>query len=317
MTTPIVELQALRKSYGNHAVLDGITMCVHEGSIAALLGPNGAGKTTLVRILGTLITPDSGRATISGHDVVTCPELVRSITALTGQYASVDELLTGEENLRLAAWLWRLNRQERQARVNDLLERFDLTAAARRPVRTYSGGMRRKLDIAMSLIGRPRILILDEPTTGLDPRSRNALWDTVRDLARDGVTVFLTTQYLEEADRLADSITLIDQGKVIAEGTPESLKAKIGVHVLELSFPDRSSRIRAQTLLRHSYPRQLHDDTSLRIPTTGAPVEVWHVLDVIHRADIPVDRMAMHSPTLDDVFLTLTGTRTTSQETSE
>lgn len=306
MSKTIVEIEGLRKSYGDHTVLDGITMHVNEGSIAALLGPNGAGKTTLVRILSTLVRPDGGRAIVGGYDVTANPQAVRSITGLTGQYAAVDELLTGEENLRLAARLWRIDKKERDSRMRELLERFELIDAARTAAGSYSGGMRRKLDLAMSLVGQPRILFLDEPTTGLDPRSRNALWDIVRDLARDGVTIFLTTQYLEEADQLADTITVMDNGRVIAEGPAEHLKAEVGQHVVEFWFPNGSAICHAHAALKPHWQATVDIDHTLRIPTTGNPDEIYRLLDTLHRSGIPVDRMALHRPTLDDVFLSLT-----------
>src|SRR5688572_19953632 len=217
----MISISGMTKSFGGNQALAGLDLEVSQGSIIALLGPNGAGKTTLVRILATLMTPDAGRATVAGHDVVRQPREVRKAISLTGQFAAVDELLTGEENLRMMGRLLHQRRAEVRRRTGELLERFDLVEAARRPVKTYSGGMRRRLDIAISLLGTPRVLFLDEPTTGLDPRSRIAVWELVRQLVSEGVTVLLTTQYLEEADQLADRITVIDRGKVIASGRPE------------------------------------------------------------------------------------------------
>lgn len=314
MEQAIVEVQHLRKSYGDQSVLKDLTLSVREGTIAALLGPNGAGKTTLVRILSTLIKADGGTATIAGYDVARQPDAVRSITSLTGQYAAVDELLTGEENLRLTARLLRLDRKASRVRIDQLLEQFGLTGAASKPVKSYSGGMRRKLDLAMSLLGRPRILFLDEPTTGLDPRSRNTLWSIVRELASEGVTVFLTTQYLEEADQLADRISLIDQGHIIAEGTANELKQSLGQGVLELNFPDNNATLQASVALKAERATNSPNTHTLRLPTDGSPAQVYRFLDILREAAIPVDRMDLHKPTLDDVFLKLTGHHTPQQE---
>jgi ABC-2 type transport system ATP-binding protein len=275
--------------------------------VVALLGPNGAGKTTLVRILATLISPDAGGATIAGHDLVREPERVRSAISLTGQYAAVDELLTGEENMRLMTRLWHLDRNEGKRRGQDLLERFDLMDARRKQVKDYSGGMRRKLDLAISLIARPRVLFLDEPTTGLDPRSRFTMWEVVRDLTASGVTVLLTTQYLEEADQLADEITMIDGGRVIARGTPESLKRQIGGDQVELQFASEAMYLKAAWVLgasaiaHVSVPRTLHVDSG---PGTE---HIRLLLNDLSDANVQVERMCLHEPTLDDVFLKLTG----------
>ena len=223
-----IEAAGLRKAFGENLVLDGVDLDVAAGSVYALLGPNGAGKTTIVNILSTLISADDGAIRVAGHDPDTDPDAVRAAIGVTGQFAAVDNLLTGEENLRLMADLHRLGRAEGRRRAAELLERFDLVEAARRPAVTYSGGMRRRLDIAMTLIGAPEVIFLDEPSTGLDPRSRRAMWQIIRDLVADGVTIFLTTQYLEEADALADRIGVLDHGRVIAEGTPSELKSGIG-----------------------------------------------------------------------------------------
>lgn len=314
MEQAIVEVQHLKKSYGDQSVLKDLTLSVREGTIAALLGPNGAGKTTLVRILSTLIKANGGTATIAGYDVARQPDAIRSITSLTGQYAAVDELLTGEENLRLAARLLRLDRKASRVRIDQLLEQFGLTGAASKPVKSYSGGMRRKLDLAMSLLSRPRILFLDEPTTGLDPRSRNTLWSIVRELATDGVTVFLTTQYLEEADQLADRISLIDLGHIIAEGTANELKQSLGHGVLELNFPDNNATLQASVALKAERATNSPNNHTLRLPTDGSPAQVYRFLDILREAAIPVDRMDLHKPTLDDVFLKLTGHHTPQQE---
>jgi ABC-2 type transport system ATP-binding protein len=309
MDTAIVRASALYKSYGHHAVLSDVDFSIESGSITAILGPNGAGKTTLVRILATLTRPDSGTATITGHDIVREPGEVRAAISLTGQYAALDELLTGEENLMLAARLWRLDRLTSRTRVRELLERFELTEAARRPVRTWSGGMKRKLDLAMSLMGQPRVLFLDEPTTGLDPRSRNALWETIRDLKRAGVTVVLTTQYLEEADQLADWIYLLDRGSIVAAGTSAMLKGQIGGEVARLQFPDRATALRAASVLVGSVLEPNNDGDWLRVPTDGSASDVLRILNLLTERDLPSSRVSIHRPTLDDVFLSLTSSQ--------
>ncbi|HEX6026367.1 MAG TPA: ATP-binding cassette domain-containing protein [Solirubrobacter sp.] len=271
-----IEAEGLTKTFGAAPVLDGLELTVEAGEVFALLGPNGAGKTTTVRILATLLAPDGGFARVAGHDVVAQPRAVRAAIGLTAQEAAVDELLTGAENLRMMA---RLRRQPR-SRADELLERFDLAEAADRRVATYSGGMRRRLDIAMSLVARPQVLFLDEPTTGLDPRSRRAVWEAVMALADEGTTVLLTTQYLEEADQLADRITVIDHGRVVAEGSAEALKARVGGETLVLVFADGASR---------------------RFPVDG-PEDVRRVLESVDG----VERIELHRPSLDDVFLALT-----------
>jgi ABC-2 type transport system ATP-binding protein len=232
----MIEVHGLRKSYGDHLVLDGVDLEVAEGTIYALLGPNGAGKTTIVHILSTLIRPDGGEVRVAGHDVAGEPSAVRAAIGVTGQFSAVDNLLTGEENLVLMADLNHLGRTEGRRRTAELLERFDLTDAADKPAATYSGGMRRRLDLAMTLIGDPRLIFLDEPTAGLDPRSRRMMWELIRDLVDGGVTVFLTTQYLEEADRLADRIALLDHGRIVAEGTAAELKRQVDAHDLDDVF---------------------------------------------------------------------------------
>jgi ABC-2 type transport system ATP-binding protein len=231
-----IEIRGLRRSFGDNVVLDGIDLDVAEGTVFALLGPNGAGKTTMVSILTTLIAADGGSARVGGHDLASDPDGVRHVIGVTGQFAAVDNLLTGEENLRLMADLYHLPRDEGRRRVADLLERFDLVDAARRPALTYSGGMRRRLDLAMTLMGDPRVVFLDEPTTGLDPRSRYTMWEIIRGLVADGVTIFLTTQYLDEADRLADRIAVLDDGRLVAEGSPDDLKDEVGAHDLDDVF---------------------------------------------------------------------------------
>src|SRR6478735_1791539 len=282
MTAPIIDVHGLCKSYGEVTVLDGLDLEVARGEVVALLGPNGAGKTTTVRILSTLLRPDAGTVTVAGYDVVRSPGAVRAAISLTGQYAAVDELLTGEENLRLMARLAHLGRAEARSRPAALLELFDLTAAARRPVKTYSGGMRRRLGLAASLLSRPQVLVLDEPTTGLDPRSRNDVWSVIGDVVRAGTTVLLTTQYLDEADRLADRVAVVDHGKVIASGTAADLKAQVGAAHVELTTPGGVERIETDGTVGDV--RRILSDVELR----GLDVTAWEV----------------RAPTLDDVFLT-------------
>jgi ABC-2 type transport system ATP-binding protein len=295
----------LCKSFGETLVLDGIDVTVDEGTIFALLGPNGAGKTTIGRIMSTLIPADSGQVRVAGHDVLADPDSVREAIGVTGQFSAVDELMTGEENLRLMADLNHLGRAAGRARMSELLERFDLTDAARKPVSTYSGGMCRRLDLAMTLMGSPRVIFLDEPTTGLDPRSRHTMWDSIRGLAASGVTIFLTTQYLDEADELADRIAVLDHGRIVAEGTPDDLKRRIpGGHVrLQFSAP-HVLRLAAALL----------DDSSgdaeklvLEVPNDGTVPSLRRLLDQLDEARIEVEHLSIHSPNLDDVFFAVTG----------
>ena len=311
MTAPAIAVSGLRKSFGDHVVLDGLELSVPEGSIFALLGPNGAGKTTTVDILSTLLPWDGGQARVAGHDVAREPDAVRAAIAVTGQFSAVDNLLTGEENLRLMADLLHLGKQEGRRRAADLLERFELTEAAGATPATYSGGMRRRLDLAMGLMGDPRVVFLDEPTTGLDPRSRRAVWQIVRDLVADGVTILLTTQYLEEADQLADRIGVLDAGRLVAEGTSEELKRLVPGGSVRLQFGDPAPlQSAARTLgLTVADPAAL----ALDVPSDGSPGHLRDLLGRLDDAAIEVAGLSVHTPDLDDVFLALTG-RPTKEE---
>ncbi|MDG9723575.1 ATP-binding cassette domain-containing protein [Streptomyces sp. DH41] len=305
MTNPAIAAHALRKSYGDKTVLDGIDLTVAEGSVFALLGPNGAGKTTAVKILSTLITADGGQAQVAGHDLTTAPQAVRAAIGVTGQFSAVDGLITGEENMLLMADLHHLPKQEGQRVTAELLERFDLVEAAKKPASTYSGGMKRRLDIAMTLVGSPRIIFLDEPTTGLDPRSRHNMWQIIRELVSDGVTVFLTTQYLEEADELADRIAVLNDGRIAAEGTADELKRLIpGGHV-RLRFTDPAAYRSAATALGEV--TRDDDALALQIPSDGSQRDLRSVLDRLDSAGIEADELTVHTPDLDDVFFALTG----------
>jgi ABC-2 type transport system ATP-binding protein len=301
---PAIRVAGLRKSFGNQVALDGIDLDVPSGSVFALLGPNGAGKTTAVRILATLLSPDAGAVEVGGVDALADPDRVRAQIGLTGQFSAVDMFLTGAENLRLMADLRHLDPGTAGRRVAELLERFELGEAANRPVATYSGGMQRKLDLAMTLIGDPRIIFLDEPTTGLDPRARREVWHIVRELVTAGVTVLLTTQYLDEADQLADRIAVIDHGRVIASGTPAELKRLVpGGHV-RLSFADAGQLDRASALL----PGSVRDDEALGLTVAGDGVaSLRTVLTALDGAAVNVQALSVETPDLDDVFLTLTG----------
>ncbi|MFF1651329.1 ATP-binding cassette domain-containing protein [Streptomyces sp. NPDC058240] len=315
MTSLAITANGLRKSYGDKTVLDGIDLAVEEGTIFSLLGPNGAGKTTAVKILSTLITPDpdSGELRVGSHDLATEAQAVRAAIGVTGQFSAVDGLITGEENMLLMADLHHLSKQEGRRATADLLERFDLVEASKNPASTYSGGMKRRLDIAMTLVGNPQIIFLDEPTTGLDPRSRHNMWSIIRELVSDGVTVFLTTQYLEEADELADRIAVLNDGKIAAEGTADELKRLIpGGHV-RLRFTDPAAYQNAATTLREA----THDDEALalQIPSDGSQRELRSILDRLDTAGIEADELTVHTPDLDDVFFALTGNTVPAQST--
>jgi ABC-2 type transport system ATP-binding protein len=302
-----IEAEGLVKTFGRAPSLAGVDLQAEAGTVLALLGPNGAGKTTTVRILSTLLRADAGRARVAGHDVAREPAAVRRALSLTGQYAAVDEPLTGRENLHMLCRLRHLGRAAARRRTAELLERFDLADAADRRVATWSGGMRGRLDLAMSLASVPPVLVLDEPTTGLDPRSRRAVWDAVAALRADGVTVLLTTQYLEEADRLADRVVVLDAGRVVAEGTAERLKAAVGSETVELVLTDPLALDRARAALAGRHADADRERASLRVRTDGSPAAVRDLLVLMDAAGVTVLRLALHRPTLDDVFLTLTG----------
>jgi ABC-2 type transport system ATP-binding protein len=305
-----IVVEGLVKRFGATTALDGVDFTVAEGAVLGLLGPNGAGKTTVVRILTTLLRADGGRAEVTGLDVAHEADAVRSRIGLTGQYAAVDEYLTGFENLEMVGRLYRLGRREARARAGELLERFDLTGAADRPAKTYSGGMRRRLDIAASLIARPRVLFLDEPTTGLDPRSRLSMWEFIADLAGGGTTILLTTQYLEEADRLADRMVVIDRGRVIARGTADELKAQVGGQRLELTVGDAGDLKEAVGRLRVlavDEPRLDESTRRLSLPVSGGTDDLATALGLLEGSSIEVLDVGLRRPDLDDVFLTLTG----------
>jgi ABC-2 type transport system ATP-binding protein len=311
---PAIQAIGLEKSYGSMKVLDHIDLTVERGSIFSLLGPNGAGKTTTVRILATLLRPDAGRARVAGFDVVADRARVRRRISLTGQYAAVDELQTGEENLLMVGRLAGLARGDARLRARALLERFDLIEAANRAVATYSGGMRRRLDLAASLIGHPSVVFLDEPTTGLDPRSRQAMWDEIKALAGAGVTVFLTTQYLEEADQLAQRVAVIDGGRVVAEGTPTELKQRIGGSRLDLTLTDLAAYRDVVSVLGDRVMLRDPSRSMIGVVTDGHAAQVRAILDEIDPTRRVIEQFTVHTATLDDVFLTLTGHMATRPE---
>ncbi|TCO24781.1 ABC-2 type transport system ATP-binding protein [Kribbella steppae] len=310
-----IDVRGLHKSYGDKLVLDGIDLNVAEGTIFALLGPNGAGKTTAVQILSTLITADAGEIRVAGHDLNQDPEAVRAAIGVTGQFSAVDGLLTGQENLIMMADLYHLGRSEGRRRAAELLEQFDLVEAGKKMAMTYSGGMKRRLDLAMTLVGSPRIIFLDEPTTGLDPRSRHSMWQLIRELVAGGVTVLLTTQYLEEADQLADQIAVLDQGRLVAQGTPEQLKRRVpGGHIrLRFTAPEEFA-LAGQVL-----PSASRDEDALvlQVPSDGSVHTLRALLSRIDDASLEVDELTVHTPDLDDVFFAVTGQPTTHENAEE
>jgi ABC-2 type transport system ATP-binding protein len=309
MSSSAVAASGLRKAYGDKTVLDGIDLTVSAGTIFSLLGPNGAGKTTAVNVLTTLLKADSGTARVAGHDIATESRAVRAAIGVTGQFAAVDDLLTGQENLQLMADLHHLRAAEGKRVVTSLLERFDLAESAQKLASTYSGGMRRKLDVAMTLVTRPQIIFLDEPTTGLDPRSRRTVWDIVRELVADGVTIFLTTQYLDEADELAGHIAVLDQGRIVAEGTPGELKRLVSGNYIQLRFTDVADLDTAARIL----PGSTRDDEALtlQVPGNGGTRALRDLLNRLGEYAVEAEDVSVHTPDLDDVFFALTGHATT------
>ena len=311
-SAPAIAAKGLSKSYGDKVVLDGVDLQVPEGTIFALLGPNGAGKTTAVQILSTYIGADSGDVRVAGHDIARDPDAVRAAIGVTGQFSAVDKLLTGEENLILMADLHHLGKREGRVRAAELLKRFDLVEAGPNTLATYSGGMRCRLDLAMTLIGDPRIIFLDEPTTGLDPRSRHTMWQIIRDLAATGVTIFLTTQYLEEADQLADQIAVLDHGKVVAEGTADELKRLVPSGHIELQLADSAGLEAAAGILGEVVRDD--DALTLQVPSDGGLRSIRALLDRLDQDKIEIDGLTVHTPDLDDVFFALTGHATAEKD---
>jgi ABC-2 type transport system ATP-binding protein len=301
---PAISVTGLQKSFGDKVVLDGIDLAVQEGTIFALLGPNGAGKTTTVHILSTLIPADGGEAQVAGHDVAAEADSVRAAIGVTGQFSAVDNLLTGEENLLLMADLHHLGRTEGRRRAAALLDQFDLTDAAKKTAATYSGGMQRRLDLAMTLVGNPRLIFLDEPTAGLDPRSRRNMWQTIRDLAAQGVTIFLTTQYLEEADQLSDRIAVLDHGRIVAQGTADELKRQIPGGYIQLEFENIAELEAAVRLL--GVTSRGGESLCLQVPSDGNIPALRKLLDRLDDASAKVERLSIHTPDLDDVFFAFT-----------
>ncbi len=308
-----VVVRDVQKAFGETVVLDHVDLEVAEGTIFALLGPNGAGKSTLVRILSTLIAADAGEVRVADHDVVVDPDSVRAAIGVSGQFSAVDDLLTGRENLELMTALNHLAKMAGRARIDELLARFELVDAADRPVSTYSGGMRRRLDLAMTLVGSPRVIFLDEPTTGLDPHSRRRMWDDIRTLAASGVTILLTTQYLEEADELADRIAVLDRGHIVAEGTPDALKRLIPGGYIRLLFADAVA-LHAATALFDDDTTLDEERLALRVPGSGDIASLRRLLEQLDVARIPVEGLTIESPDLDDVFFAVTGHTTPEQE---
>lgn len=308
-----IEVANLKKSYGNQAVLKDISFRVKTGEILALLGPNGAGKTTTIRMLSTLLQPDSGSIRIAGHDPVKHGDRVRSSIGLTGQFAAVDEYLTGRENIEIIGRLYHMPKDVIHRRTEELLEKFDLVDSASRPAKTYSGGMKRRLDLAMSLVASPPIIFLDEPTTGLDPRSRQDLWRMIKQLAKDGTTILLTTQYMEEAEYLADNVIVIDHGQIIAEGTVNQLKSKVGAEQVEITLKDSVGMEQALSLLGAKTTAN-YDTLTLNIAAPKGVTSLKQVLDKMQDAKVTVESAALRRPTLDDVFLALTGHDTSDEK---
>jgi ABC-2 type transport system ATP-binding protein len=311
---PAIAVTGLRKSFGDQVVLDGLDLDVQQGTVFSLLGANGAGKTTTVKILSTLISADAGDVQVAGHDLARESDAVRAAIGVTGQFSAVDKLLTGEENLRLMAALHHLARSEGRRRAAQLLEQFDLTEAASKPASTYSGGMLRRLDLAMTLVGSPQVIFLDEPTTGLDPRSRREMWQIVRDLVAGGVTIFLTTQYLEEADELADRIAVLDRGRVVAEGTAEELKRRIPGGHIRLRFADQQGLDAAMGALGQA--TRDNDALALRVPSDGSLRSLKTLIGRLDDRAVEVDELSVYIPDLDDVFLALTGNSTDEKVTT-
>ncbi len=302
-----IKIEGLTKSFKNLKVLEGINLEVRRGQVLALLGPNGAGKTTTVRILSTLLSPDGGRALVNGYDVVKEADKVRASIGLTGQYAAVDEYLTGRENLHMMGRLYHLSSANAKKRTKELLSHFELEKAADRTVKTYSGGMRRRLDLAASLIATPPIVFLDEPTTGLDPRSRLSMWSIIEKLVEADVTILLTTQYLEEADKLADRIAVLDHGRIIAQGTADELKDRVGKGRLELTIKDQQDFEKATQVITGEEVQTNAKSRTMSIATNGTVSEVKQVLDKMEQSNISLETFSLHKPTLDDVFLHFTG----------
>jgi ABC-2 type transport system ATP-binding protein len=319
VSVPIVRVEGVSKRFGSVVALDGVSLAFEPGIVYGLLGPNGAGKTTLIRVLTTLLPPDGGVVEVAGVDVVADPTTARTRIGLAGQFAAVDDYLTGRENVEMVGRLYNLSRAEAQSRSVDVLERIGLLDAADRTVRTYSGGMRRRLDLAASLVGRPQVLFLDEPTTGIDPRSRIELWQVIKDLVDGGTTVLLTTQYLDEADALADRVAVIDHGRLISEGTTDELKDRLGGSVIQLSVAPELRAVATEALLRVNGSEPVYDEweAKLTIPAPEGARTLMEVVRELDAAGIVPDDIGLHKPTLDDVFLSLTGRAAVREQVSE